>query len=45
MGKVFEEICTQYLWKLLIEGKTPIEFTYLPASKIPTEYKGYGCMR
>lgn len=39
MGKVFEEICTQYLWKLLIEGKTPIEFTYLPASKIPTEYK------
>ena len=29
MGKVFEEICTQYLWKLLIEGKTPIEFASL----------------
>lgn len=29
MGKVFEDICRQYLWKLLINGKTPIEFTSL----------------
>ena len=29
MGRVFEEICTQYLWKLLLEGKTPIEFVSL----------------
>lgn len=29
MGKVFEDICRQYLWKLLISGKTPIEFTSL----------------
>lgn len=29
MGKVFEEICMQYLWKLLMEGKTPIEFVSL----------------
>ena len=29
MGRVFEEICTQYLWKLLIEEKMPIEFTSL----------------
>ena len=29
MGKVFENICRQYLWKLLISGKTPIEFTSL----------------
>lgn len=27
MGKVFEEICKQYLWKLLIEGKCPVEFS------------------
>ena len=26
MGKVFEEICKQYLWKLLLNGKTPLEF-------------------
>ena len=29
MGKVFEEICTQYLWKLLLKGKMPIEFVSL----------------
>lgn len=26
MGKVFEEICKQYLWKQLLSGKCPIEF-------------------
>lgn len=26
MGKVFEDICMQYLWKLALEGKCPIEF-------------------
>lgn len=29
MGRVFEEICVQYLWKLLLEGNIPIEFTSL----------------
>ena len=29
MGKVFEEICKQYLWKLLLGGKSPVEFTSL----------------
>lgn len=29
MGKVFEEICKQYLWKLLITGKSPVEFKEL----------------
>ncbi|MDD7391213.1 MAG: ATP-binding protein [Lachnospiraceae bacterium] len=29
MGKVFEEICTQYLWKLLLDGKSPVEFSDL----------------
>ena len=29
MGRVFEEICKQYLWKLLLEGKSPVEFTSL----------------
>lgn len=29
MGKVFEEICTQYLWKQLLSGNCPIEFTSL----------------
>lgn len=29
MGKVFEDISTQYLWKMLLSGKTPIEFTSL----------------
>lgn len=26
MGKVFEEICRQYLWKLLLSGESPVEF-------------------
>lgn len=26
MRKVFEEICKQYLWKLLLRGESPIEF-------------------
>lgn len=29
MGKVFEEICQQYLWKLLLEGKSPVDFQEL----------------
>ncbi len=29
MGKVFEEICKQYLWKQLLAGKSPIEFSSL----------------
>lgn len=29
MGRIFEDICTQYLWKQLIMGNTPIEFTSL----------------
>ena len=29
MGKVFEEICKQYLWKLLLNGTSPIEFKSL----------------
>lgn len=29
MGKVFEEICKQYLWKLLLNGKSPVEFSSL----------------
>lgn len=29
MGKVFEEICKQYLWTLLLDGKSPVEFTSL----------------
>ncbi|MDE7404489.1 MAG: DUF234 domain-containing protein, partial [Lachnospiraceae bacterium] len=26
MGKVFEEICKQYLWKLLLNGESPVQF-------------------
>lgn len=26
MGKVFEEICRQYLWKLLLKEQSPVEF-------------------
>lgn len=26
MGKVFEEICKQYLWKLLLSGESPVQF-------------------
>lgn len=29
MGKVFEEICKQYLWKLLLDSKSPVEFKEL----------------
>ena len=29
MGKVFEEICKQYLWKLLLSGESPVEFREL----------------
>ncbi len=29
MGKVFEEICKQYLWKQLLLGKTPLVFSDL----------------
>lgn len=29
MGKVFEEICKQYLWRLLLKGESPIEFKEL----------------
>lgn len=29
MGSVFEDICKQYLWKLLLEGKAPVEFSDL----------------
>ena len=29
MGKVFEEICKQYLWKLLLTGKCPVRFSSL----------------
>ena len=29
MGKVFEEICKQHLWRLLLSGQSPIEFTSL----------------
>lgn len=26
MGKVFENICRQYLWNLLLSGKCPVAF-------------------
>ncbi|MCM1105357.1 MAG: ATP-binding protein [Blautia sp.] len=29
MGKVFEEICKQYLWKMLLRGRSPVEFQEL----------------
>lgn len=29
MGKVFEEICKQYLWRLLLNGKSSVEFKEL----------------
>lgn len=29
MGKVFEEICKQYLWKLLLAGRCPVRFSSL----------------
>ena len=27
MGHVFEDICTQYLWSLLLHGKSPVDFS------------------
>ena len=29
MGTVFEESCKQYLWKLLLDGNSPVEFSEL----------------
>lgn len=29
MGKIFEDICTQYLWQLLLNGKSPVFFKEL----------------
>lgn len=44
MGKIFEDICMQYLWKLLFSGKCPVEFCSLgrwwgndPIEKCQTE--------
>lgn len=44
MGRVFEEICMQYLWKQLLKGNMPIEFVSLgrwwgndPRKRIQTE--------
>lgn len=44
MGKVFEEICKQYLWRLLLDGRSPVEFASLgrwwgndPIEKAQTE--------
>ena len=44
MGRVFEEICKQYLWKQLLTGKSPVEFSSLgrwwgndPKTKSQTE--------
>lgn len=44
MGKVFEEICKQYLWTLLLDGKSPVEFISLgrwwgndPVEKVQAE--------
>ncbi len=44
MGKVFEDICTQYLWKLLLTEKSPVLFESLgrwwgndPKEKCQTE--------
>lgn len=44
MGKVFEDISAQYLWKMLLSGKAPVEFSSLgrwwgndPRAKSQTE--------
>lgn len=44
MGQVFEEICKQYLWKLLLDGASPVAFASLgrwwgndPVRKCQTE--------
>lgn len=29
MGRVFEDICRQYLWRLLLSGNSPVEFSSL----------------
>lgn len=41
MGKVFEDICTQYLWKQLLDEKCPVEFSSLGRwwGNDPTEKK------
>ena len=35
MGAVFEEICKQYLWKLLLDGNSPVEFSELGRCCLP----------
>jgi len=49
MGKVFEEICKQYLWKLLLSGESPVEFKDLgrwwgtdPSTRSQTEIEIIG---
>ena len=44
MGSVFEDICRQYLWKLLLSGQSPVDFSDLgrwwgadPKTKSQTE--------
>ena len=44
MGHVFEDICTQYLWSLLLHGKSPVDFSEIgrwwgtdPRTKSQTE--------
>lgn len=44
MGRIFEEICMQYMWKLLLDGESPVEFSNLgrwwgtdPQERIQTE--------
>ena len=44
MGKVFEEICSQYLWEQLLSGNSPVEFSSLgrwwgtdPSARAQTE--------
>ena len=44
MGSVFEDICRQYLWKLLLSGQSPVDFSDLgrwwgtdPRTKSQTE--------
>lgn len=50
MGAVFEEICKQYLWDLLLNGSSPVEFTQLgrwwganPKTKQQEEIDIMGC--
>lgn len=44
MGHVFEDICTQYLWSLLLHGRSPVDFSEIgrwwgtdPRTKSQTE--------